>query len=382
MKNRLDLVNELIDAIKIGNVKAVDNILDYHHLMVNCRDTNGHSLLILASIYGRASIASHLIHRGANLNDKSRVPGSNNTFTPIMWALEHDHLDVFHILVSHKASIESYALHRAAKRGSLLTVKAILQYYPKALNCLDACNQTALFWAVNNGHTDVVRYLVEEKSAILDHEVALSSPYNSVTVTIRTFIKALQHENKADMDLCNRYQDIDRILEDAGVKQVSSPSNIISLLTQLTSTIVQYSSFDAPQAKQLTTLKNWLKERIDHPVFNKEDIQKNIFLIIVRVCAPRVSFWSIFTPDIVHQETFQNLSDWALWHYPELNLVDAKPFQDKSEFLRDLKKIQSIIPIPSFNSLSDFNGGIFKSNSNDCNVDEAVSPKSITELTL
>lgn len=371
MQNTPDLLEDLFQAILEGQVKTVDNLLDYSPRLVNqCVNDTNITPLMFASIHGRVSIASHLIHRGAELNVASR-----NRFTSLMWAIENDHPGIVELLLSHKAKLHRNALHQTSALGALQIVQAIIKHVPQALNFPDKHNQTPLFLAARYGHIDTVRYLAEEKDTKLDHAITpplLSSCYGSVT--IRPFVRSLKHQNQADTNLCKRYDEIDQILEHAGAKEFSNPRNILCLLDRLISTIYQHSDFSNVKAKQLETIKAWLEKRIEHTMLNKGNAPMSIVSLITRVCATPRSIWSYIIPNSLPSAILNDLSSWMAWHHPKQNL-DAQAFHDENDFLITFKKMQSIISIPSVTSLSTYEGRIFKSISND---EEAISPKSIT----
>jgi hypothetical protein len=75
----------LIEAVRHGNLQAVQSILDRNQEVVNERDALGATALHYAAFNGQRQIAKLLVKRGADINNRDSELGA----TPAGWAIEY-----------------------------------------------------------------------------------------------------------------------------------------------------------------------------------------------------------------------------------------------------------------------------------------------------
>jgi ankyrin repeat protein len=249
---------DVIKAATEGNLATVKAWLDKGG-KVDARNDKGSSLLLLASWNGHKEIVNLLLSKGADVKIRS-----NSQNTPLGFAAESGHADIVEILLARGAdpnTVEQHgysplikaaiggnvkvvelllaakvdpnfcakgtgqtALMVAAARGNLKVVEKLIdaRANPEAIaRCDDeGCpGHTALDWAVQNGHTEVVRYLVSkgvdvdalphtkdvavkegriEISELLDEAKPSAAVNNSQEKLNRDLVKMVQDEKGTD----------------------------------------------------------------------------------------------------------------------------------------------------------------------------------------
>lgn len=88
-------------------------------------------------------------------------------YTPATWAAENGHLEVLKYLVEHGAHIEKYAICIAAGRGYLNVVQYLYRKIPKDDRVEYAAE--AIPYAAMNGHLDIIKYLYKENENLDIH---------------------------------------------------------------------------------------------------------------------------------------------------------------------------------------------------------------------
>ena len=142
---------------------------------------HGETALMEAARTGNVETVKLLLDHGAQVNTKETLRGT----TALMWAAEQDHADVVQLLVSHGADVgirsiinepkkrygNNYkgkdfstggvsALVFAAREGAVSSVEALVA--AKAdVNQQTGDGSTAMIVAIQNGHYDVARYLLD-----------------------------------------------------------------------------------------------------------------------------------------------------------------------------------------------------------------------------
>ena len=93
----------------------------------------------------------------------------NDGWTPLHMARACDKLEVADALA--KAGAKDWVkvpggaeIHQAAADGDLVKVRALLKAKPEAVNAKDKNNATPLFWAVAQGHKEIVAFLISNKA--------------------------------------------------------------------------------------------------------------------------------------------------------------------------------------------------------------------------
>ncbi|MBN9382121.1 MAG: ankyrin repeat domain-containing protein [Chitinophagaceae bacterium] len=78
-------LEELVEAIKRGDLEQVRTILDQQGQLVHGKDSTGATPLHYATMYGHRQVAELLIERGADINSMDGQFGA----TPSGWAIEY-----------------------------------------------------------------------------------------------------------------------------------------------------------------------------------------------------------------------------------------------------------------------------------------------------
>jgi DUF1680 family protein/ankyrin repeat protein len=119
---------------------------------VNAKDQYGDTPLHLAVKAGHRNIIEMLIAKGADVNAKS-----NDDQMPLDLAHGQNHTDIFELLRTKGADTSS--LHVAARIGDLAKVKEFLEKGID-IHMKDTRNRTALHYAAEDGHKEIVELLL------------------------------------------------------------------------------------------------------------------------------------------------------------------------------------------------------------------------------
>ncbi|XP_067087415.1 histone-lysine N-methyltransferase EHMT1a [Osmerus mordax] len=138
------------------------------HLLVEGKDPNflmesqnKRTALHAAAVEGHHEICHMLVQAGANLD-----MSDEEQRTPLMDACENNHLETVKYLlragaaVSHKDVKGSTCLHLAAKLGHYDVVQHVLPKAFKYVNCQDDGGWTAITWAIEYKHRELVQLLL------------------------------------------------------------------------------------------------------------------------------------------------------------------------------------------------------------------------------
>jgi uncharacterized protein len=165
-----------------GNPAMVKKLLDAGAGVNTPFLTHGETALMEASHTGNVVVVQLLLDRGAQLETKDTIKGT----TAVMWAAEQNHPEVIRMLAAKGADVNAQSivaeakkrygvnykegqsnhtggvtpLVLAAREGALDAVKAL--HEAKAdLNKTSGDESSALLVAIQNGHYDVAKYLVD-----------------------------------------------------------------------------------------------------------------------------------------------------------------------------------------------------------------------------
>ena len=111
---------DLFQAVKQGDLAAVNSVLDRDPDLLQARDPGGLSAVLLAAYYGRKEVLNDLLGRGPRLT--------------VFEAAAAQHLAVAEVLTENGADVNvpsaggSTALHRAAQNGQLSLVRLLLEH--------------------------------------------------------------------------------------------------------------------------------------------------------------------------------------------------------------------------------------------------------------
>jgi ankyrin repeat protein len=147
----------LMHAAMAGHKEMVELLLA-KGANVNYQDDSGRSALLLAAESGHTEAAALLLAHGADVNAKCR-----RGYAPLHAAAVDSRRDLVDLLVAHNAD---YNIQDAAAVGDLERVKALVKYNPGITSGTDFCGSTALFWAVVQGHKNIVEFLLANRADV------------------------------------------------------------------------------------------------------------------------------------------------------------------------------------------------------------------------
>lgn len=216
----MDAKQEMIDAVKAGDVAKVKMILNTDLTLVNARAESGESPILLATYYGRKEVAGMLLAKGVELNvfeasavgDAERLtalllvePSQVNSYAPDGWTPLHlaaffGHAEAARILVAHGAHLQSMSrnntantpLHAAVASHKADLVKLLLA------SGADVNAQTRNGWkplhlAVHGGNKELTEILLAKGAEVnakngegqTPLSIALEKSHNQVAELLR-----------------------------------------------------------------------------------------------------------------------------------------------------------------------------------------------------
>lgn len=149
--------NTLVNSSKFNNLPII-NILLENNIDLEASDYLGNLALISAIKHNHLETAKLLIEHGANIN------ASSFEGTPLYLAVSKGNLDMVKLLLENGADVNTLYRFRsvlivASAQGHLEIVKALFQYGTPNINLPDWEGQTALTYALQNNHSEIVEYL-------------------------------------------------------------------------------------------------------------------------------------------------------------------------------------------------------------------------------
>jgi ankyrin repeat protein len=187
------MANDFFTAIQNGDQPAVLRLLDQDPALVNARNEQGLSAILVASYYGEPAIAALLIERGAHLNIfeaattgdlpvlKSWVESDvhqvnllgSDGFHPLGLAAFFGHLEAVAYLLSQGAQVNlpsNNAQHVTALISASahrhLEIARVLIDYGADVNARQIHNFTALHNAAQNGQIELAELLLAHGAEI------------------------------------------------------------------------------------------------------------------------------------------------------------------------------------------------------------------------
>ena len=149
------------DAIRNNDIVQITQKIKNDNSVVNKRNKNGFTPLILASYYNRIEIAKILLAHQADINAIS------NMGTALMAATYKGDLEMVNFLLDNKANPNitdkksTTALHLACIFNKTEIAKTLLRHRAKT-NLKDAKQKTALDYAVLNNNIDLIKLFKHE----------------------------------------------------------------------------------------------------------------------------------------------------------------------------------------------------------------------------
>ncbi|XP_054550111.1 ankyrin repeat domain-containing protein 29 isoform X3 [Talpa occidentalis] len=165
-KKETPLANAAFWAARRGNLALLRLLLNSGRVDVDCRDSNGTTLLMVASYAGHIDCVRELVLQGADIN-LQRESGT----TALFFAAQQGHNDVVRFLFEFGASTEfrtkdgGTALLAASQYGHMRVVETLLKH---GANIHDQLydGATALFLAAQGGYLDVIRLLLSSGAKV------------------------------------------------------------------------------------------------------------------------------------------------------------------------------------------------------------------------
>ncbi|XP_066872089.1 ankyrin repeat domain-containing protein 29 isoform X3 [Kogia breviceps] len=160
------LANAVFWAARRGNLALLRLLLNSGRVDVDCRDSHGTTLLMVASYAGHIGCVRELVLQGADIN-LQRESGT----TALFFAAQQGHNDVVRFLFEFGASTEfrtkdgGTALLAASQYGHMKVVETLLKH---GANIHDQLydGATALFLAAQGGYLDVIRLLLSSGAKV------------------------------------------------------------------------------------------------------------------------------------------------------------------------------------------------------------------------
>ncbi|KFO27134.1 Ankyrin repeat domain-containing protein 29 [Fukomys damarensis] len=160
------LANAAFWAARRGNLALLKLLLNSGRVDVDCRDSHGTTLLMVASYAGHMDCVRELVLQGADINLQREV-GT----TALFFAAQQGHNEVVRFLFGFGASTEcrtkdgGTALLAASQYGHRQVVETLLKH---GANIHDQLydGATALFLAAQGGYLDVIRLLLSSGAKV------------------------------------------------------------------------------------------------------------------------------------------------------------------------------------------------------------------------
>lgn len=187
--NRLDIAKYLIQqgvlcdiafkqAARAGNLEHLQYLVDNGTFSDEMRKQYT-TALSWASLRGYLNIVKYAIEHGADVTYEQNQP--------LRWAIEDEHVDVVQYLVNHGADANlalSFAL-RIDHAGIILD---------SIVNGADINSSEILQYAIDKGHTEIVKYLVEQGT-----DITFRNLYDAYTYKNPEIIKHLLDHTNSDI---------------------------------------------------------------------------------------------------------------------------------------------------------------------------------------
>lgn len=174
--------NELTEAVKQNDVKAVEELLQHGADVNEQAGTDGWSALMLAAIKERVEIARLLVAKGANVNQKTEIG-----ITPLMNAGKSCCTEIARLLIENGAEVNAvtaynetallFAVREGARAGSRDFVSLLIDKGAD-VNITDTNNATPIKIAESFNYPELARLLKEApgreaKAAAKAHATAI-----------------------------------------------------------------------------------------------------------------------------------------------------------------------------------------------------------------
>lgn len=184
----------LMMAARNGHLEVVNELLN-RRAAINQRNMNSCTALELAASNGHLGVVDALLNRGATIDSDSDA---------LINAAEGGYVEIVSLLIANRAAINySHELDRvtaltgAARNGNLAIVDELLNHGAN-INHLEVGNDNALSLAVDNGHVETVRLLLERGAEMDWHHFGLMLSVMAPISENYMAIKELIEEDRTD----------------------------------------------------------------------------------------------------------------------------------------------------------------------------------------
>ncbi|XP_068222822.1 kinase D-interacting substrate of 220 kDa B-like isoform X3 [Palaemon carinicauda] len=146
--------------ISEDNLPGLQSFLASRSVVIDDKDENGATALIVAAGKGRAEFCNELIVHGADVNAED-----NDQWSPLITATKEGHEATVAALLEHGANVDHRdmggwtALMWASYKGHTSLAKMLLNHKADP-NAQGQHHMTSLVWAAGRGHTEIVRDLL------------------------------------------------------------------------------------------------------------------------------------------------------------------------------------------------------------------------------
>jgi ankyrin repeat protein len=152
---------DIFEASAVGNLGRVHQLVDAQPGLANAVAKDGFQPLGLAAFFGHLEVARFLLEMGAEVNS----PSDNGLHVmPLHSAAANRHLEIARLLLEHGAMVNARQaddftpLHAAAQNGQLEMVKLLL-YNGADIMAASSGGETPLYFALRSKNADVIHLL-------------------------------------------------------------------------------------------------------------------------------------------------------------------------------------------------------------------------------
>ena len=140
-------INQLVEAVKQGDLKQVQALIEKNPALVNQYDDTGATPLHYAAYHAHEPIVRFLIEKGAAINSADAKFGA----TPTGWAIEY-----LRELGGH-LGIELEDLSYAIQQGDIKWTARFLQRFPELRSGRDKKGKPFRQLAYESGHEEIIK---------------------------------------------------------------------------------------------------------------------------------------------------------------------------------------------------------------------------------
>ena len=181
--------NDLIDAARVGDLAAVQSLIEQEVDVNAVTYLFGKTALMWASLYGHTEITGFLIEQGADVN-YAVEEGLFQGWTALMWATRRGYTETAELLIEQGADIHAVdndgktALMNASARGHTKTAELLIDRGAD-VNAVDNDAETALMGASFGGDTEIAELLIDKGADLnavdYDGDTALDKAKENLT---------------------------------------------------------------------------------------------------------------------------------------------------------------------------------------------------------